>query len=138
MLLLHAPSSARSKRNVRLKAYHCREKGVVDRGAWYLEVFEQVMNKLRAAVKQLEEDELFEQTAVTGADIVLDDPTPSTDDIDTIMQSLMGLSASPTPNDATGTATAQASARFTTRSETVTPQWGAPGMATSTPWGRGA
>ena len=123
---------------MRLKAYHCREKGVVDRGAWYLEVFDQVMNKLRAAVKQLEEDELFEQTAVTGADIVLDDPTPSTDDIDTIMQSLMGLSASPTPNDATGTATAQASARFTTRSETVTPQWGAPGMATSTPWGRGA
>ena len=91
------------------------------------------MNNLRAAVKQLEEEELFEQTVVKSADVVLDDPPPSTDDIDVIMQSLMGLSAAPSPGNATGTATAQASAQFTARSDTVTPQWGGAGMVTSTP-----
>ena len=93
------------------------------------------MVSLRAAVKQLEEEELFEQTAVQGADVVLDDPTPSTEDIDLIMHSLMDLSASPrADDDPTGTATAQAS-HFTGRSETVTPQWGGSvaGPASSTP-----
>ena len=35
-------------------------------------MFEQVMNNLRAAVKKLEEDELFEQTAVKSADVGLE------------------------------------------------------------------
>ncbi|KAI0755093.1 hypothetical protein C8Q80DRAFT_410032 [Daedaleopsis nitida] len=95
--------------------------------------YERVMANLRAAVKTLEEDELFEQTAVTRADVVLDDPTPSSDDIDVILASLMGMSASSGPHDDTATATMQGSSRFTSRSETVTPQWGGPGMATSTP-----
>ena len=90
-------------------------------------MFEQVMNNLRAAVKKLEEDELFEQTAVKSADVVLDDPVPSSDDVDTIMQSLMGLTASATTNDTT----AHASAQFTSRSETVTPHWG--GFSQPTP-----
>ena len=58
-------------------------------------MFEQVMNNLRTAVKKLEEDELFEQTAVKSADVVLDDPVPSSDDVDTIMQSLMGVELTP-------------------------------------------
>lgn len=97
-------------------------------------MFEQVMSNLRVAVKRLEEDELFEQTAVKPADVVIDDPTPSSDDVDMIMRSLMGLSASSDDATTTATATAQASPRFsTTRSETITPQWGAPGPITSTP-----
>ncbi len=98
-------------------------------------MLDQVMVSLRAAVKQLEEEELFEQTAVKPADVVLDDPTPSTEDIDSILQSLMGLSASSKADeDPTGPSTAQPS-HFTGRSETVTPQWGAAmaGLATSTP-----
>ncbi|KAI1793338.1 hypothetical protein LXA43DRAFT_972003 [Ganoderma leucocontextum] len=99
------------------------------------QMFEQVMNNLRAAVKQLEEDELFEQTAVNGADVVLDDPTASSEDVDAIMQSLMGLSASPNSNDATTNATANASAHFTSRSETVTPHWGGPSHPARTSFG---
>ncbi|TBU31813.1 hypothetical protein BD309DRAFT_1005126 [Dichomitus squalens] len=95
------------------------------------EMFEQVMNNLRAAVKKLEEDELFDQTAVKSADAVLDDPVPSSDDVDTIMQSLMGLTASANTNDATANATAQ----FTSRSETVTPQWGGIPQSTPDPFG---
>ena len=79
---------------------------------------EQVVNNLRAAVKQLEEDELFEQTAVKSADVVLDDSTPSSDDIDVIMRGLMGLSGSPTLREDTATATAHGSSRFT-RSKTI-------------------
>ena len=47
------------------------------------------MNNLRAAVKKLEEDELFEQTAVKGAELAMEDPTPSSNDIGMILQSLM-------------------------------------------------
>ncbi len=98
-------------------------------------MFEQVMNNLRAAVKRLEEDELFEQTAVKGADVVLDDPNASSDDFDTIMQSLMGLSASPNSIAAAANTTAHASARFTSRSETVTPHRGGPSHTATTPFG---
>ena len=94
-----------------------------------VEMFEQVMNNLRAAVKKLEEDELFEQTAVKGADIALEDPPPSSDDVDAIMQSLMGLP--PPSSDATP---AQTSPRLASRSETVTPQWGAPPPAPIHGW----
>lgn len=118
---------------MRLESLCLRGKLVDTRGACSSEMFETVMNNLRAAVKRLEEEELFEQTVVKSADVVLDDPTPSTDNIDEIMQSLMGLSASSTPEDGTGIATAHASAQFTARSDTVTPQWGAAGMVTSTP-----
>ncbi|KAI0354857.1 hypothetical protein OH77DRAFT_1590235 [Trametes cingulata] len=86
------------------------------------QMYEHVMNNLRAAVKKLEEEELFEQTAVKSAAVALDDPTPSSEDIDEIMRSLMDLSAGPSTT-ATATTTAHASA-FTNRSETVTPQWG--------------
>ncbi|KAI0648156.1 hypothetical protein C8Q79DRAFT_953965 [Trametes meyenii] len=90
------------------------------------QMFEHVMANLRRAVKQLEEEELFEQTAVRSASVALDDPTPSSDDLDDIMRSLMDLS----PGDSnmstlTGTATMHPSAHFTSRSETVTPQWAA-------------
>ncbi|KAI0365692.1 hypothetical protein BV20DRAFT_1124748 [Pilatotrama ljubarskyi] len=86
------------------------------------QMFEHVMHNLRAAVKQLEEEELFEHTAVKSAAVALDDPTPSSEDLDEIMRSLMDLSAGPsTTTTAAGTAHASA---FTNRSETVTPQWG--------------
>lgn len=98
-------------------------------------MFEQVMSNLRAAVKKLEEDELFEQTAVKGADVVLDDPNATSDDVDTIMQSLMGLSASSKSNAATANAAAHASAHFTSRSETVTPHWGGSSHTAATPFG---
>lgn len=93
------------------------------------------MSNLRAAVKRLEEDELFEQTAVKGADVVLDDPNATSDDIDTIMQSLMGLSASSGSNGATANATAHPSVHFTSRSETVTPHRGGPLHTATTPLG---
>ena len=98
-------------------------------------MFEQVMSNLRAAVKKLEEDELFEQTAVKGADAVLDDPNATSDDVDTIMQSLMGLSASSNSDAATANATAHASAHFASRSETVTPHWGGSSHPAATPFG---
>ncbi|KAI0333696.1 hypothetical protein GY45DRAFT_1432134 [Cubamyces sp. BRFM 1775] len=78
------------------------------------QMHEHIMINLRAAVKMLEEEELFEQTAVNGAAVALDDPAPSSEDVDEIMRGLM-LQGS----------TAPASAQFTNRSETVTPQWAA-------------
>ena len=82
-----------------------------------------IMRNLRAAVKKLEEDELFEQTAVRSAALALEDPTPTSNDVDAIMQSLMGLSAKP---EADESAARTAGNTTTARSETVTPQWGAP------------
>ena len=95
---------------------------------------EHVMNNLRAAVKKLEEDELFEQTAVRGAELAMEDPPPSSSDVDAIMQSLMGLATPSSAGEDTAPSTAQASARFSSRSETVTPQWGAPPPAPSHGW----
>ncbi|OSD07325.1 hypothetical protein PYCCODRAFT_1402874 [Trametes coccinea BRFM310] len=89
------------------------------------QLFDQVMTNLRAAVKQLEEEELFEQTAVQNAAVALDDPVPSSENLDDILRSLMELS---TENGSGGT-TAHASAHFTNRSETVTPQWATAAMA---------
>ncbi|KAI9058243.1 hypothetical protein FKP32DRAFT_1636107 [Trametes sanguinea] len=83
------------------------------------QLFHQVMNNLRAAVKRLEEEELFEQTAVQSAAVALDDPVPSSENLDDILRSLVDVS---TENGSGGT-TAHASARFTNRSETITPQW---------------
>ena len=79
------------------------------------------MINLRAAVKKLEEEELFEQTAVKDAAVALDDPAPSSEDIDEIMRGLMQVSTASNHDPRT----APSSARFTSRSETVTPQWAA-------------
>ena len=57
---------------------------------------EHIMINLRAAVKKLEEEELFEQTAVKDAAVALDDPAPSSEDIDEIMRGLMQVSRPPT------------------------------------------
>ena len=83
-------------------------------------MFEQVMNNLRAAVKKLEEDELFEQTAVKGAELAMEDPTPSSNDIGMILQSLMR------PPSASSDAPANPSPYYAGRSETVTPHWATP------------
>lgn len=87
-------------------------------------MFEQVMVNLRAAVNQLEEEELFEQTMVKDASVVLDDPMPSSENLDDILRCLMNTSTTTRANT-TATATVFDSARFTNRSETVTPQLGA-------------
>lgn len=88
-------------------------------------MFQHVMDNLRAAVKKLEEEELFEQTAVKDAGVALDDPTPSSDDLGEIMRSLMDLnSTAPLRHSTRATTTILNSTRFTDRSETVTPQFG--------------
>ncbi|EIW59136.1 uncharacterized protein TRAVEDRAFT_166382 [Trametes versicolor FP-101664 SS1] len=87
-------------------------------------MFQHVMDNLRAAVKKLEEEELFEQTAVKDAGVALDDPTPSSDDLGEIMRSLMDLNSTALPRHSTATTTILNSTRFTDRSETVTPQFG--------------
>ncbi|KAI0766439.1 hypothetical protein BD413DRAFT_672957 [Trametes elegans] len=92
------------------------------------QMHEHVMVNLRAAVKRLEEEELFEQTAVKSAAVVLDDPTPSSSDLDEVLRGLMDVNAPPRPTphiDTDTTATARASARLTGRSGSVTPQWAA-------------
>ncbi|CDO77156.1 hypothetical protein BN946_scf184657.g31 [Trametes cinnabarina] len=99
------------------------------------QMFEHVMTNLRAAVKQLEEEELFEQTAVPNAAVALDDPVPSSENLDDILRSLMGMS---TPENGAGVAAAHASAQFTNRSETVTPQWAAATAAAMTAMGGAA
>ncbi|KAI0670892.1 hypothetical protein C8Q78DRAFT_1145465 [Trametes maxima] len=104
------------QRPLRYKLTHTEER----------QMFEHVMANLRSAVKKLEEEELFEQTAVRSASVAFDDPAPSSEDLDDIIRSLMDVS----PGDSnistlTGTATAHPSTQFTSRSETVTPQWGA-------------
>ncbi|KAJ3004032.1 hypothetical protein NUW54_g5003 [Trametes sanguinea] len=63
------------------------------------QLFHQVMNNLRAAVKRLEEEELFEQTAVQSAAVALDDPVPSSENLDDILRSLVDL---PTENGVRG------------------------------------
>ncbi|KAI0661992.1 hypothetical protein C8Q70DRAFT_909599 [Cubamyces menziesii] len=85
------------------------------------QMHEHIMINLRAAVKKLEEEELFEQTAVKDAAVALDDPAPSSEDIDEIMRGLMQVSTASSHDPRT----APSSARFTSRSETVTPQWAA-------------
>ncbi|KAI0826840.1 hypothetical protein BC628DRAFT_1372064 [Trametes gibbosa] len=88
------------------------------------EMSEHIMANLRMAVIQLEEEELFEQTMVKDASVALDDPTPSSDNLDDIIRSLIDVPTTARSNT-TGTATIFDSARFTNRSETVTPQLGA-------------
>ncbi|TFY65389.1 hypothetical protein EVJ58_g1989 [Rhodofomes roseus] len=58
-------------------------------------MFEIVMKKLRDRVKQLEEDELFEQMLLRGTQIGLEQP--SSDDVDGIMRSLMVASVEAPP-----------------------------------------
>ncbi|KZT64282.1 hypothetical protein DAEQUDRAFT_634621, partial [Daedalea quercina L-15889] len=53
-------------------------------------MFEVVMKKLRDRVKQLEDDELFEQMLLRGTQVGLEQP--SSDDVDGIMRSLMNTS----------------------------------------------
>jgi len=52
-------------------------------------IFEHVMINLRKEVRKLEEDELFERTVLRGSQVA-QEPHPSSDDIDTIMRSMMG------------------------------------------------
>lgn len=54
----------------------------------YTELFETVMQNLREAVRQLEEDEHFEQAMLRGTQVVQQQPAIS-GDLDVIMQSLM-------------------------------------------------
>lgn len=56
-------------------------------------MFEVVMKRLRDRVKQLEDDELFEQMLLRGTQVGLEQP--SSDDIDGIMRSLMSTSVAP-------------------------------------------
>lgn len=53
-------------------------------------MFEVVMKRLRDRVKQLEDDELFDQMLLRGTQVGLEQP--SSDDIDDIMRSLMSTS----------------------------------------------
>ncbi|KAI0631952.1 hypothetical protein C8Q77DRAFT_1158645 [Trametes polyzona] len=93
------------------------------------QMFEHIMNNLRATVKKLEEEELFEQTAVKSAAVALDDPLPTSDNLDDILRGLM-IDPPPTATaNTTGTATMLDSTRFTDRSATVTPQLGAAATA---------
>ena len=52
------------------------------------------MQSLRERVKRLQEDHLFEQTLLRGS-VVADARQPMSDDIDDILQTLMGTSAGP-------------------------------------------
>ena len=54
-------------------------------------LYDHVMGNLRQAVAQLEENELFEQTLRRGSQAALQ-IQPSTNDIDTLMRSMMGPS----------------------------------------------
>ena len=54
------------------------------------------MHHLRMQVKQLQEDALFEQTALRGS-LIADEQQPSSNDIDAILRSMMGASIAP-PN----------------------------------------
>lgn len=58
-------------------------------------MFEVVMKRLRDRVKQLEDDELFEQMLLRGTQVGLEQP--SSDDIDGIMRSLMSTSVEAPP-----------------------------------------
>jgi len=52
------------------------------------QLYEQVMANLHAAVQNLEDNELFEQTLLRGSQAALE-PQPSTTDIDLLMRSMM-------------------------------------------------
>lgn len=54
-----------------------------------VEMHKQVMENLRNAVKKLQEEELYEQIMLRGTQIT-DVQQPSSNNIDTIMQSIMG------------------------------------------------
>ncbi|GJE97126.1 hypothetical protein PsYK624_133370 [Phanerochaete sordida] len=54
-------------------------------------LYYQVMNGLRAQVRRLQEDHLFEQTVLRGS-VVADERQPMSHDIDVILQSMMGTS----------------------------------------------
>lgn len=53
------------------------------------------MRSLRHQVQQLEENELFEQTLMRGSQAILEQP-PTTNDIDVLMQSMMGVTTNTT------------------------------------------
>lgn len=64
------------------------------------------MRKLRRAVQDLEENELFEQTLLRGSRIALEEQ-PSTNDIDSIMRSMMPGSNATNANTAQAQYTSQ-------------------------------
>ena len=67
-------------------------------------MFEVVMKRLRDRVKQLEDDELFEQMFLRGTQVGLEQP--SSDDVDGIMRSLMSTSVeAPSPTSPLASAT---------------------------------
>jgi hypothetical protein len=52
-------------------------------------MIEKIMKNLRAKIRQLEEDEVFEQTLLRGSQVGLE-TRPSTNDVDALMKSMMG------------------------------------------------
>ncbi|KZT11823.1 uncharacterized protein LAESUDRAFT_669943 [Laetiporus sulphureus 93-53] len=60
------------------------------------EIFDRVMQNLRQLVKQLEDDELFEEILLRGTQVG-EEQQPSSDDIDSIMRGLMETSVGPLP-----------------------------------------
>lgn len=58
-----------------------------------LAMVEKILKNLRAKIKQLEEDEMFEQTLLRGSQVGLE-TKPSTNDIDSLMKSMMGTGMS--------------------------------------------
>ncbi|PCH40292.1 hypothetical protein WOLCODRAFT_143017 [Wolfiporia cocos MD-104 SS10] len=65
-----------------------------------IELHKDVMRHLRERVKQLEEDELFEQTMLRGTQIG-QEQLPTSDDVDVIMKSLMEMGPSLSKTTAT-------------------------------------
>ncbi|KXN86491.1 hypothetical protein AN958_10005 [Leucoagaricus sp. SymC.cos] len=55
---------------------------------------DKILKNLRAKIRQLEEDEMFEQTLLRGSQVGLE-ARPSTNDIDTLMKSMMSLTEGP-------------------------------------------
>jgi hypothetical protein len=69
------------------------------------EQFQRTLNKLRAAVEELEENELFEQTMLRGSQAALEEEMIP-NDIDTLMLSMMGGSSRITTADSSANANA--------------------------------
>jgi hypothetical protein len=98
-------------------------------------IHEKILSSLRYQVHLLEENELFEKTLLQGSQAALESQ-PTSNDIDTLMRSMMGL----TPNSSTPDAmtrknndnTLSVETGYTTANTTATA-----GIITRGPWNRG-
>lgn len=100
----------------------------------HLDIHEKILSSLRYQVHLLEENELFEKTLLQGSQAALESQ-PTSNDIDTLMRSMMGL----TPNASTANATTRKNNNalsvetgYTTANTTATAR-----TITRGPWNRG-